>query len=495
MNRPAWTRVLTGVAVLALTGGVVATAGALPDPAPQEPVAPQRVALPAGDAVRVCPPAPRLLQTADAPGTDEALAARAATTATLRALAPGSQLDRAGAVLRAAPPAGEPAGEPAVLAATATALTPEGDLRGLAVADCPAPVEDGWAVAGTVAAGWANRLVLTNPGATPVVVDVTVLTGAGAVAPQPVQGLALAPGESTEILLDALVPDAGPLAVRVEAAGGRVAAAVLQSRLDGLLPQGVATVGATADPAEHLVVPGAVVRGGSPAPRLRVAVPGEEDAVVRWALLGPDGPVSADGAAAATVPAGTVAEVPLDGLPDGDYTVVLDADVPVLAGVRSRLGASGRPADIGWAAATQPLGDGALVALPGGPDGPDGDVETRLLLAAPDGAADVTVRAVDADGAQLAVTEVPVAAHSTTVADLDADRGAEPGEDQAAGWGRAAGWWVEAAGEGAATVTASLLVLADAADGGRLLSVVPVRPLPDPPGDVEVRVPLPGRWP
>lgn len=487
MNRPAWTRVLTGVAVLALTGGVVATAGALPDPAPQEPVAPQRVALPAGDAVRVCPPAPRLLQTADAPGTDEALAARAPTTTTVRALAPGSQvdrsdLDRAGAVLRATPAAGEPA----VLAATATALTPEGDLRGLAVAECPAPVEDGWAVAGTVAAGWANRLVLTNPGATPVVVDVTVLTAAGPVAPQPVQGLALAPGESTETLLDALVPDAGPLAVRVEAAGGRVAAAVLQSRLDGLLPQGVATVGATADPAEHLVVPGAVVRGGSPAPRLRVAVPGEEDAVVRWALLGPDGPVTVDGAAAATVPAGTVAEVPLDGLPDGDYTVVLDADVPVLAGVRSRLGASGRPADIGWAAPTQPLGDGALVALP---DGPDGDVETRLLLAAPDGAADVTVRAVDADGAQLAATEVPVAAHSTRVADLGADRGADSGEDQAAGW------WVEAAGEGAAAVTASLLVLADAADGGRLLSVVPVRPLPDPPGDVEVRVPLPGRWP
>ncbi|MFC5999704.1 DUF5719 family protein [Quadrisphaera sp. GCM10027208] len=491
MNRPAWTRVLTGVAVLALTGGVVATAGALPDPAPPDPVAPQRVALPAGDAVRVCPPAPRLLQTADAPGTDEALAARALTTTTVRALAPGSQLDRsdldrAGAVLRAIPPAGEPAGEAAVLAATATALTPEGDLRGLAVADCPAPVEDGWAVAGTVAAGWANRLVLTNPGATPVVVDVTVLTGAGAVAPQPVQGLALAPGESTETLLDGLVPDAGPLAVRVEAAGGRVAAAVLQSRLDGLLPQGVATVGATADPAEHLVVPGAVVRGGSPAPWLRVAVPGEEDAVVRWALLGPDGPVTVEGATAATVPAGTVAEVPLDGLPDGDYTAVVDADVPVLAGVRSRLGASGRPADIGWAAATQPLGDGALVALP---DGPDGDVETRLLLAAPDGAADVTVRAVDADGAELAVTEVPVAAHSTTVADLDADRGAEPGD------GQAAGWWVEAAGEGAATVTASLLVLADAADGGRLLSVVPVRPLPDPPGDVEVRVPLPGRWP
>jgi len=95
----------------------------------------------------------------------------------------------------------------------------------------------------------------------------------------------------------------------------------------------------------------------------------------------------------------------------------------------------------------------------------------------------------DADGAQLAATEVPVAAHSTTVADLDADRGAEPGD------GQAAGWWVEAAGEGAATVTASLLVLADAADGGRLLSVVPVLPLPDPPGDVEVRVPLPGRWP
>jgi hypothetical protein len=226
------------------------------------------------------------------------------------------------------------------------------------------------------------------------------------------------------------------------------------------------------------VVPGVVVADGSGAPVLRVAVPGREDAVVRWRLLGPSGQVAPTGSAAATVAAGTVADLPVEGLPPGSYTLVVDADVPVVAGAASFSGGGSAGTDVSWATSAAPLGGASLVALPAADD-----IGAVLALSADDSAADVLVTAVDAAGAGVGETRVPVATGATTRVDVDA-----LAPDGAVAL-------VVTPPEGAGGIYGAVELTARVAGIGDGVSALPVRPQPQAPADVTVRTVRGGRWP
>jgi Family of unknown function (DUF5719) len=319
------------------------------------------------------------------------------------------------------------------LAAVQTTLVRSGDRRGLAAEACPAATTDAWLVGGATSTGRRARLLLLDPTPAAAVVDVVVLGPRGVVDLPSARGIVVTPGRARALQLDALAPGLDRLAVHVVARRGRVAAVLDDSRLDGATPAGVDDVPVAAPAARHLTLPGVVVPavppGATATAVVRVAVPGAEDAVVHVHLAGPQGNTPLRGSGVVTVPAGSVVDVPLTGLAAGDYAVLADADVPVVAGALVRVaGAPAGPlrrsaADVGWTAAALPVTGDARAALPRpvgyGTHGRGPAARTlRLTLTAAEAAAAVMVRQFGAHGEPLARAIVRVPAHRTTAVTL-----------------------------------------------------------------------------
>ena len=450
---------VSGVVVLAAaTGLAVAGSVAAAEPGePREPAAATARAVPVAPASSsvVCPGQPALVTAGDdalgAPETDPQFdPSPVEVSSSLRSLAaPGTASAFAGSVMAGAERAAEPltpagplleadgaaptvvvaqpaAGAPPELGALHTALTTDGDLRGLAATGCAVPASQGWLVGGGTSVGRSGRLLLANPGIAASTVDLTVLTGQGAAEPAAGRGLVLAPGEQRELLVEGLVPGQDAIAVGFSARGARVSALLVDTRLRGITPAGADVVTPSAEPAQRQVVPALDVDDRTTL-TLRLAVPGSDQAVVRWQLFGPQGPV-AEGVedAVATVAAGSVADVLLPAGEPGAYSLVVDADVPVLAAVALERGAEtapgpdgAGPADVAWAPAVASLAGQSLVVLPA-----DDDITTRLGLVAvdsPDGAGGTAVvELVDVapDGTVGAPRRVRVADATTSLVDL-----------------------------------------------------------------------------
>lgn len=492
-------RLFSGLGLL-LAAAAVTGAGTLTgDPRTSAAAGPRQVPLEVGDTVLGCPAAPRLATAEGAPQTDPEFAAVAETVADVAAVAtaataaPGLALTSPAARVTGEPmgpvAAAALAGDAAVTvrasparqraprsAAIATAATQGGDLRGLAAAACARPSQDAWLVGGATVVGRSTRLDLSNPGTGTATADVTVLTPTGAVQPPSAQDLPVAAGTTLELLLEGLVPQAEAVAVRVTVTGGSLVPFLVQTGLDALTPAGVEVVPPGGGAALTQVLPAVSVLPASAPPRLRLAVPGQDDAVVRWELHGPAGPVEAAGPAAATVSAGTVAEVELAGLERGTYSVLVEADVPVLAAAVSTSGGEGAAADVAWSAAAPPLDGQTLVALP------DPAVPARLVVTGGGPATEVDVETVAADGTVARTDRVSVRAGSTAVLPVPASQDAPLA-------------LVVRPAPGAGPGHAALLLTAGAEGGAEMLAVTTVRGDDRTVGTVPVRPVRDGRWP
>lgn len=316
------------------------------------------------------------------------------------------------------PPPGGTA--PPVAAATQVTLSRRTDLRGLSAITCQPPTTAAWLVGGGTQPGRRARLLLANPTAAPAVVDLTVLGPDGRLDAPAGQGLLVPAGGRRVVLLDALAPDLGALAVHVVARSGRVAASLHDEVLRGLEPGGTDSIAPSAGPSRRQVVPGlSIVASDDPgddpgdagADVVRVAVPGTSDAVIRVRLLGADGPVALPGAVR-TVAAGAVVDLPVTGVRPGTYTAVVEADVPVVAaGLVGR--ESPGAAELAWSASAGAVRDLVAVATPAG----DGLVRI-LALGAPEGAV-VTVLPLGRDGSPGAPRRLVVTAGTTRTLPLD----------------------------------------------------------------------------
>ncbi len=254
---------------------------------------------------------------------------------------------------------GEGALAPAV-AGTQEWRLDQDDLRGLATTACAAGRSDLWLLGGGADPGRQERLVLTNPGDNPVTADVTVHGAAGPIGEPIVE--TVAPGGRVGLLLDARAGDEQSPAVHVRADGGGLHATLTDTWLLGSTPLGAETSAPTAAPGTIQIVPGAEL-GSGPA-TLRVAVPGDQDAVVRVTVLGRDGLVPLAGQTVLTVAAGGVGDLPLQGAPEGTYAVVIRADVPVVAAVLSRVGDGAAPGEFAWSVSADRVRSVGGAALP-----------------------------------------------------------------------------------------------------------------------------------
>lgn len=303
-----------------------------------------------------------------------------------------------------------------------------GDLRSVSAAPCLAPRADIWLVGGSGELGHSSELTLTNPGLTPATVSVELYGPLGPIDAPLLQSIVVAPGRSTEILLEAHAVDVHDLAAHVTATGAEIVATIAHSAIDGITPQGFDVVTPSTAPTTSLVVPAlaltdALTEEGAPAPAatadgsaVRIVNPANESARVTLRLLGDEGPIEIPGGADVEISPGAVFEISLSGLPAGDAALLIDSDVAVTAGVVLERGIDAR--DHTWIPALAPT---ALAT--GSVTGAD-----RLVVSAPE-AAEVTVRLWNADGMRAgeetlelaAGTSVSVPLRGAAAVELSAD--------------------------------------------------------------------------
>jgi hypothetical protein len=335
--------------------------------------------------------------------------------------------------------------------ATQWSWTTTGNSRGLVTTACMPAAASSWLIGGGAGPGRLEHLVLANPGPNPVTVDLAVFGAKGQIDSPDGLGLVV-PGQGRlVILLDAIAGSEPSPVVHVTARGGKVAAVLNDTWLDGVVPRGGDDVSAVAVPARDQVIAGVPIDGAA---ILRVAVPGDSEAVVQSRVLTPGGPMPLPAGGVTRVAARSTRDIDLGSLPPGAYGVQVTADVPVLAAAMvDRRKAAGSPSDLAWSVATLPLRTLAGMALPAAQAK---GLTQRLDLAATQSAGSVRVTTVGADG-QASAKEVAIGADSVSTVPLD---------------GASSVWVTPLAGVVRAAVLTSVT---DA--GGELLSLTPLTDL------------------
>jgi len=335
--------------------------------------------------------------------------------------------------------------------ATQWSWTTTGNGRGLVTTACLPAAASSWLIAGGAEPGRLEHLVLTNPGPNPVTVDVSVLGVNGRIDSPDGLGLVVPAQARTVILLDAIAGSEPSPVVHVTVRGGKVAAVLNDTWLDGVVPRGGDDVVPVAAPAREQVIAGVPIQGHA---ILRVAVPGGSEAVVQSQVLTPGGPRPLPVDGVTRVAGFSTKDIDLSSLPPGAYAVQVRADVPVAAAVMvERRRAAGAPSDLAWSGASPPIRALAGVALP---TSQVKGLTQRLDLAATKDPASVRVTTVGAGG-QVSTQEVAMAADSVSTLLLD---------------GSSSVWVTPLTGIVRAAVLTSVT---DA--GGELLSVMPLADL------------------
>ena len=170
------------------------------------------------------------------------------------------------------------------------------------MAACGQPSAEAWLAAGGGAAGRQERLVLTNPGDNAVTVDLTLHGAKGPVVSPNGKGVVVPSQGRTTVLLDSISGTEPSPVVHVVAQGGVVHAVLNDHWLDGTIAAGSDDVVATAAPSRDQVIPAVAV--GAKGGVLRIAVPGDGEAVVQARVLTPSGPRALPRAVSCGSPAG-----------------------------------------------------------------------------------------------------------------------------------------------------------------------------------------------
>ncbi|MCM3779296.1 DUF5719 family protein [Microbacterium hydrocarbonoxydans] len=250
-----------------------------------------------------------------------------------------------------------------LIAGTESFSLAEDDLFGLAAVPCRPASSESWLIGGTVETGAKDIVVLTNPGAVPSTVSLSVFGTVRAST-----SVIVPPATQVSLPLSSIASGSEIPIVKVTATGSPVRA-VLQSSLTRTLdPAGVDLQDAVAAPQRHAVIPGVQV--------LQAPADGSEMAVLR--LMSPDANTEAvvtmrkvgDSTSATEVPVTLAADQPteisLASVPVGEYVVDIEAEAPVLTGIREQDG-SGPQTDFAWLLPAPEFDDDVVVAVPDGP--------------------------------------------------------------------------------------------------------------------------------
>lgn len=233
-------------------------------------------------------------------------------------------------------------------AASMATLTPR-----VAVTSCRAALIDAWFVGGSATLESQSTMTLINQAAGPATAEVTAWTANGVTAPTTLTVPAMS---SVKVALDRY--SAASVVTRVRALSGRLGAYLLDQRAKGLTKLGADYVAAQAAPRKKVVILGLI---GNSASRLRLLVPGTQDAVIRADVSFGNFRYTPAGLDDLRVKAGSVVEVPLTTKnSQGFGALVLSSDVPIVAGVYTPIVEKKKQVDFLWLSPSRPLTTSAM---------------------------------------------------------------------------------------------------------------------------------------
>ncbi|MEO6411112.1 MAG: DUF5719 family protein [Pedococcus sp.] len=299
------------------------------------------------------------------------------------------------------------------VAAAQSWLVPSGDQRSLGGAACGQPGAEFWIMAGGGAPGRQERLVLTNPGGNAVTADVTLHGAKGAVSSPNGKGIVVPAHGRTAFLLDSINSDLANPVVHVVADGGVVGAVVNDLWLDGTRAGGSDDAMPTAAPSRDQVIPAVAVDGQSV---LRVAVPGNDEAVVQARVLTAQGPRALPAGGVIRIDGGAVRDIDISALPVGTVGLQVRADVPIVAAAVVTRTAPGKPGDFAWTSSTPPITGVAGMPLVD-PAGAPTPLQRSLSVTSSGDTAGIEVVTVDAQGVETS-RRPEIGVDATTVLDL-----------------------------------------------------------------------------
>ncbi|WP_061961705.1 DUF5719 family protein [Demequina flava] len=326
--------------------------------------------------------------------------------------------------LSVSPEPSEDIGEGSAVDATvATSLerVGTGDIASLAGLTCAPPRQDQWIVAGSTALGSSARAVLANPSAATVRVSIT-LYGPVSLDGQESFTTVVGPHSQVSVLVESIEPEMPTLAMRIQAGGVGITAALQDSRLDGFTAAGSDWATASAFGTE-LAVPVAGPSDADAPAALRLVAP--EDASVSLAMVDEDGRREWLDGETLNLEAGLVTDVTI---PAGDAgAVFVSSDVPVAAATIARTvydieDSDLSAGDLAWVPA-QSVGDATERAVVA----PDGDLTVVAASATSD-------RLVLTDQSGATVLDERVFADSAAVFPLDVPAGTQVTSASAVTW-------------------------------------------------------------
>lgn len=311
---------------------------------------------------------------------------------------------------------------PGASAYTATVATDQAG-GGLAVAECARAERETWFVGAGSTVDHASTLLVSNPGTTDAIVDITLLTSDGSVEPVRTSGLVVQPREVIRLGLSELAAGEGDTVVRVAASQGQVATAVLDNWVATLEPSGTEWIPAAQPPATSLTV-GPLPKGADRR-ELVVGNPSDRSATVDIQVVGEDGTAPVQDFESLTVDAGSVDTVAVpDLLNDRTAVLALSADQPVVASVRSVSG--GNPVDVAYGTSVADVTEPGVIPI----DLPTVDPSSvGLTVTGADAEAEtsLSIEAYGTNGSSLAKSTLTVSPGSAATwragrrRDLDAD--------------------------------------------------------------------------
>ena len=269
----------------------------------------------------------------------------------------------------------------ALLNANQLQLINDSRAAGLLAAACLKPESDFWMLSGDTSVGRESLLILNNPGAVNATVSIEVFGAGGKIETAGQEGISVPAAGSTVVPIASLAPDLPTLAIHVRSVSSAITATLQQKTVRGLVAAGADWTSPSLVLANNLVIPGFFVRGTKDASKLRSISSdyGDTSAVLR-VFLPPNSKANATVTAQVvgtdaktfgtvvrqTLPVGTVTDIPLNGLQDGDYSVFISSDQPIRAAVRlSRSKLGGKPAtDFTWLQAATPLKTQVAITAP-----------------------------------------------------------------------------------------------------------------------------------
>ena len=259
------------------------------------------------------------------------------------------------------------------------------DLAGYAALPCGQPRLESWLVGGSIATGTKDIVTLTNAAEVPATVTLAVYGPA-----RSTRTVIVPPRSQTALPLASFATGNDVPVVKVSAVGAPVRAALQSSLVRVLDPAGIDLQDSVPGAQQKLVFTGveafAASGDDSEMAVLRVLSPGVDARV--QVKVHAEGEAGLADEFTVPVDADLPAQVSLSGLEPGRYTVEVEADVPLIAGVRQQDG-FGIDSDFAWVMPAPEIDVDVVFAVPTGPD-------ARLQLAnTSDAEATVTLEALD----------------------------------------------------------------------------------------------------